>query len=78
MSKREKLIKKMQQNPRDWRIEDLKTLADTFNIDYRQPGTSHVTFRNAEGAKITVPAHIPVKPIYVKKFLALLLEGKGD
>lgn len=78
MTKREKLLKKLQENPRDWRIETLKSLADAYGIDYRQPGTSHVTFRHANGAKLTVPAHKPIKPIYVKKFVQLLLEGKGD
>lgn len=78
MTKREKLIEKLKNNPRDWRIETLKTLADAYGIDYRQPGSSHVTFANANGARVTVPAHIPVKPVYVKKFLRLLLEGEGD
>jgi hypothetical protein len=78
MSKREKLIKKMQENPRDWRIQDLKTLADAHEMTYRQHGGSHVTFFHANGARLTVPAHIPIKPIYIKKFAKLLIEGEGD
>ena len=75
MSKFDKLIIKMRANPRDWRIDDLKAVAERLNIDYRQPGTSHVTFRLAHGSKITVPAHKPIKPIYIKQFLELLDEG---
>ena len=45
MSRFDKLIIKMHANPRDWRIDDLKAVAERLGIDYRQPGTSHVTFR---------------------------------
>ena len=72
MTKIEKLLDRMRTNPRDWSIEDLKILAKRFSIDWRQPGTSHVTFSVAGHIPVTVPAHKPVKPIYIKKFLALL------
>jgi hypothetical protein len=62
----------MRLNPRDWRIEDIKILAARYKIDYRQPGTSHVTFRFTNGEKLTIPAHKPVKSIYVQKFIGLL------
>lgn len=75
MSKFDKLIIKMRANPRDWRIEDLKSIAERMGIEYRQPGTSHVTFRLSNGSKVTVPAHKPIKPIYIKQFLNLLDEG---
>ena len=72
MSKAEKLLARMRINPRDWDIADLKVLAKRFGVDWRQPGTSHVTF-TAEGHRpVTVPAHKPVKPIYIKMFLVLL------
>jgi hypothetical protein len=72
MTKVEKLLARMRSNPRDWHIEDLKSLAQRFNVDWRQPGTSHVTFSADGHTPVTIPAHKPVKPIYVKKFLALL------
>jgi predicted RNA binding protein YcfA (HicA-like mRNA interferase family) len=75
MSKFDKLIIKMRTNARDWRIDDLKAIAERVGIDYRQPGTSHVTFRLSNGSKVTVPAHKPIKPIYIKLFLELLEEG---
>jgi hypothetical protein len=63
----------MRRNPRaDWRIEQLKAIADRYGISYRQPGTSHVTFRSPRGDKLTVPTRRPIKPIYVRRFLALL------
>ena len=62
----------MRHNPRDWRIEDLKVLADRFGITYRQHGTSHVTFRSPHGAMASIPARRPVKPVYIRKFLAMI------
>lgn len=69
-----KILGRMRNNPTGWRIEDLKTVADRFNIEYRQPGTSHITFRHISGAKLTVPARRPIKRVYVKKFLGLIDE----
>ena len=60
MSKIEKILQKMRHNPRDWRIEDIKTIAKRYEIDYRQPGSSHVTFRFSNGDKLTIPAHKPI------------------
>ena len=69
-----KILGRMRNNPTGWRIEDLKTIADKYHIEYRQPGTSHVTFRHPSGAKLTVPARKPIKPVYVKRFLTLIDE----
>jgi len=69
-----KTLGRMRNNPTGWKIEDLKTVADRFNIEYRQPGTSHVTFRHPSGTKLTVPARKPIKPVYVRKFLELIDE----
>jgi hypothetical protein len=77
MTKREKLLARMRANPRDWIIDDLKVLSKYFKIDWRQPGTSHVTFTVEGQIPVTVPAHKPVKPIYIKKFLAML-DGVGE
>lgn len=49
MGKVSKQLEKMRNNPRDWRIEELKALADRIGLDYRQPGSSHVTFRAKSG-----------------------------
>ncbi|MGH8557648.1 MAG: type II toxin-antitoxin system HicA family toxin [Methylococcales bacterium] len=78
MSKTDKVLVRMRSNPRDWRIEQLKSVADAHGIVYRQPGTSHVTFRHPNGAKLTVPAHKPIAPEYVKKFVRLITQGTAD
>jgi len=70
MSAADKRLAKMRQNPKaDWHIDDLKSVARVRAIEWRQPGTSHVTFRRADGAKLTVPARKPIKPVYVRMFV---------
>jgi hypothetical protein len=68
----------MRTNPRDWRIEDLKVVANRFSIDYRQHSTSHVVFRHPVAGLLTVPSAHPIKPVYIRRFVALidLVEGK--
>ncbi|MEZ4868590.1 MAG: hypothetical protein R3C14_45090 [Caldilineaceae bacterium] len=78
MAKADKILEKMKNNPHDWRIASLMTVARANNIEWRQPGTSHVTFRHPNGSKITVPAHRPIKPIYIKKFVRFVEEGVGE
>jgi hypothetical protein len=68
----DKTLARMRNNPRDWRIDDLKVVARRHGMDWRQPGTSHVTFRAPDGRKITVPAHKPIKPVYVRQFIVLV------
>ena len=78
MTKHEKLLARMRNNPRGWTIEDIKALAARYRIDWRQPGTSHVTFSYPGRTPVTIPAHKPVKPIYINRFLMLLDEIGGD
>jgi hypothetical protein len=72
MAGTDETLARMRVNPRDWRIEDLKTVARRYGVTWRQPGTSHVTFRAPSGAKVTVPARKPIKPVYVRQFIALI------
>lgn len=80
MSKAQKLIARMRNNPRDdWSIDELKTLAVRNGIDWRQPGTSHVTFTYPGVTPLTVPAHKPIKAVYIKRFLELIdRAGEND
>lgn len=74
MSRLDKKLKAMADNPRgDWVIDDLYSLAKRCNIQHRQPGTSHVTFSCDDGILLTVPAHKPIKAIYIKKFVEMIL-----
>jgi hypothetical protein len=72
VSNARKLIAKMRRNPRDWRIEDLKVVAESLGINHDQHGTSHVVFRHANAGRLSVPAHRPIKPVYVRLFVDLV------
>ena len=67
MTSEEKILQKMRNNPRDWRIEELETLAKTYGITVRKSGGSHVVFTHPEWVQmLCVPARRPIKPIYIK------------
>jgi hypothetical protein len=67
-----KLLKAMQANPRDWRIDQMQTVARRHGIDWRHDGTSHCVFTWPDGRTLSVPARRPVKPFYVRQFVKML------
>jgi hypothetical protein len=73
MNKRTKILDAMRNNPRDWRINDLLVAAKQFDIECRNNGGSHHVFGfpNVE-MDVTVPAHRPIKPVYIRQFLLLV------
>lgn len=73
VSKAEKILEQMQNSPLNWRIESLKTVANAYSIEWRQRGTSHVVFVRSDGRTLPVPAHRPIKPIYIKKFVDFVM-----
>jgi predicted RNA binding protein YcfA (HicA-like mRNA interferase family) len=73
MSKADKKLNSMRINPRDWQIADLEVIAGHFGITVRKGKGSHVSFTHPRWVDIlTVPAHRPIKPVYVKKFVSLI------
>jgi predicted RNA binding protein YcfA (HicA-like mRNA interferase family) len=68
----------MKTNPLDWRIESLKSVAEAFGVICLQPGGSHVVFRHPNGAKLSVPARRPIKPVYIRTFVRLIEEGVAE
>lgn len=75
MTKIDKLLEKMRNNPQDWKINDLEVIARRFEIVIKQGKGSHVCFAHTKWVEIlTVPAHRPIKPIYIKKFILLIDE----
>lgn len=78
MTKAAKTLDRMRANFRDWRIETRMSVAEASGLICRRPGGSQVIFRHANGAMLSVPAHRPIKPIYVKKFVRLVKEGVAE
>lgn len=73
MASRDKLLARMRANPRDWRIEDLESLARHFGCSVRKPGGSHVIFFHPGSPEmLSVPARRPIKPVYVRRFVSMI------
>jgi hypothetical protein len=67
MARGEKLLKRMRDNPRDWRIEDVIRLCNAFGVDCTAPTKgSHYKVKHLSQAEIlTIPAHRPIKAVYI-------------
>ena len=73
MSKADKTLDKMRPGPRDWRIEDLEVVARRHGLTVRKPGGSHAIFQKQGVAlEVSVPAHKPIKPVYVRRLIELI------
>ncbi len=73
MVRADKTLERMRRNPKaDWRIDQLKAIADRHGITYRQPGTSHVVFVCEGFGILTVPARRPIKPVYIGRFVTMI------
>lgn len=73
MTKADKILEKMRNNPRDWQIADIEAIANRLGITMRQGKGSHVSLTHPAWVNIlTIPAHRPVKPIYIKKLILLI------
>lgn len=76
MSRKSKLYSKIAQNPTGVKYEDLKTLLELCGYKLRPPGGgSHRWFCKKGCAPIHFPEHKPVKTVYVKEALKILIEN---
>jgi hypothetical protein len=76
----DKALQKMRKSPMGWRIEELQAVAEETSVEWRRPGRggSHVIF-SAPGVReiVSVPAKRPIKPVYIKRFVALIDASRG-
>lgn len=74
MSKRDKVIERLRQNPKTVRFEDVDSLLLSFGFEKRQKG-SHATYSLEKHRPITIPLRRPyILPVYVKHVLQILDE----
>ena len=79
MTRAEKRLAAMRRNPRgDWQLDDLKAVAARHDVVMRHDGGSHAVFRGTNGAMLTVPARRPIKPVYIKLFVAFIEACHGE
>lgn len=65
----------MQEHPKgDWTPNDVRRLARAHGLKLRQRGTSHAVITNSCGHHLTVPMHKPIKPVYIRRLVALIKE----
>ena len=78
MTKRDKRIERMRQNPKAVRFEELDLVLLDVGFQRRQESGNHVVYRLGE-YRFTIPKHRPfVKEIYVKQVLQVLDEIGGQ
>jgi len=79
--KADKLLTRMRQNPAgDWTIQDIERLCSGLGWQCLPPagGGSHWKVTAAdEEAILTIPAKRSIKPVYIRKLLAMI-ERRGD
>ncbi len=76
MTKREKRVKKLFQNPRTVSFKELDKVLRDFGFDMRQPGSGSSHYVYTKGSiQISVPFRRPfVKEVYVKRVIELIGE----
>jgi hypothetical protein len=73
MTRADKTLEAMRANPRDWRIGNLEAVAAAFAVNVRKRSGSHVVFEHPRLAEaLSVPARRPIKPVYIRRFVALI------
>ena len=72
MNSATKLLEAMRRSALDWSLGDFQTVAKQRNISWRHKGGSHCVFVRADGRTLPVPARRPIKPVYIRMFLALI------
>jgi hypothetical protein len=75
VSRADKVLDRMRANPQDWRIEDVAAVCAGHGVACTAPAKgSHYKVKHAGVADIlTIPAHRPIKPVYIRALVALIV-----
>ena len=70
----DKLLEAMRANPRDWRIGDVERLYAQFGLSCAPPrkGSHYKVKHRAVAAILTIPAHRPIKPVYIRELVGFV------
>jgi len=74
MSKKEKLIEAIKNNPKNVRFKDLKKILENIGYKAINRGGSHYVFTKENSKSLTIPYKKPVKIIYVKQVIKIIEE----
>lgn len=70
----------MRRNPRDWRIEDVVSVCRAASVECTPPSKgSHYKVKHASNqAILTIPAHRPIKPVYIRELVRFIDQVRGE
>ena len=75
MTKADKLLDAMRRNPAgDWTIADIQRLCGQLGWQFLAPahGSHWKVIVPGSVANLTIPARRPIKPVYIRKLLAMI------
>ncbi len=81
VSRIKKRFERIMNNPKDIKWNELRTVLESFSLICEPPGNgSHWTVYDSDSdTNLTVPVHNNrVKPVYVRKLIALISEVRGE
>lgn len=81
MSRREKMIRRMRENPADdWRADQLASILQYYGFELLNQRGSHQTWAAPSGRRVHIvdPGSSGVLPVYVKNVLEAIDEMKGE
>ena len=64
----------MRSNPRDWRIEDVGSVCRAYAVLCTAPrkGSHYKVKHGSIDTILTIPAHRPIKPVYIRDLVSFI------
>ena len=79
MTKREKLIERLRNNPKNARFEQIDSLLTYYGFECKKKGSSHFVYKREGYPPVTVPYKKSfINSVYVKRVLQILDEIVND
>ena len=72
MSKKDKLIEAIKNNPKNVKFEELRKILENIGYKAINNGGSHYVFTKENSISLTIPYKRPVKIIYVKQVIKII------
>jgi len=77
MSRKDKLIDAIKNNPKNVRFQDLRKILESIGYIAVNNGGSHFVFTKDNAISLTIPYKKPVKVVYVKQVIKIIEEEEG-
>ena len=77
MSRKDKLIDAIKNNPKNVRFQDLRKILESIGYTAVNNGGSHFVFTKDNAISLTIPYKKPVKVVYVKQVIKIIEEEEG-